>query len=131
MFGFKRPQAVEPPPEQYATGPTQTGQTTQQDWPLDQVMYLCRLITGGLPENASSSAYYQGCYNPRTDTVIVPEQGAWPSEDERQQLIAHEWAHARGWRHNPDGRGTSPQSLPPRGLIGSQYPSQGAAIGNR
>lgn len=107
-----RVRAVEPPPDEYAAGPTLTGRTYEID--LDDpfmVSYLCTLALGpAWPRGA----YWMGCYNVAMDAVIVPAKGAWPSEDERQALIAHEWAHARGWRHVNDGKFGRP---PP----GTQY----------
>lgn len=97
-----RTRAVEPPPAEYTTGPTLTGRTYEID--LDDpfmVSYLCTLALGpAWPKGG----YWLGCYNARMDAVIVPARGAWPSERERLALIAHEWAHARGWKHVNDGR---------------------------
>jgi hypothetical protein len=94
--------AVEPPPEQYAAGPTLSGKTYQLDLPDPaQVNYLCTLVLGPA---WPPGGYWMGCYNGKMDAVIVPSKGAWPSEVERQALIRHEWAHARGWAHQTDGR---------------------------
>lgn len=113
-FGFNR--AVERPPEQYRTGPTQTGKTVElEGLTRDQVMYLCNLAGTNLQANSLAP----GCYNPRTDQVIVMGEGNWP-EGERQKLREHEWGHARGWRH---GGG----SLPPKGNIFAEQTMPNAA----
>lgn len=113
-YSFVLVRAVEPPPPAYAAGPTQTGATWEMILPrVEQVDYLCRLAMGGLPAGAAASAYYWGCYNSKLDAVILVARDGWPSRREWKANRAHEWAHARGWRHNPDGHGTSPASLPP------------------
>lgn len=100
--------AVEAPPFAYASGPTLTGATTQLDLPdAAQVDYLCQLALG---PTWPRGGYWMACYNGRTDTVIVPAEGAWPSEAERRALIDHEWAHARGWKHENDGRFGRPRA---------------------
>ena len=88
MFGFGRRLPIPQPPPQYASGPTQTGKTREWDLTMDQVMKICK------PDGNYS--YDMGCYRPDFDAVVVPAKGPWPSEAERQQLIAHEWGHARG-----------------------------------
>lgn len=94
--------AVEAPPLQYADGPTISGRTGMIELADPaQVDQLCSLTLGRAWPRGS---YWMGCYNVTTDAVIVPAKGAWPSEAERQALIAHEWAHARGWRHVDDGK---------------------------
>jgi hypothetical protein len=116
MFKPNRP--VERPPAEYRAGQTQTGSTQQLELrDLKAIHDLCRHWNG----MAAGTRYINGCYIAGLDTVVVPARGAWPSERERQELIQHEWAHARGWRHNDDGRGTSPQSLKPKPLIGSAW----------
>lgn len=111
---FSRVRAVEPAPAVYASGPTRTGKT----WELvlrnvAQVDYICRTAMGGLPEHARRGAYYWGCYHERLDAVVLVDPRAWPSRREWLETREHEWAHARGWRHNSDGRGTDwARSLP-------------------
>lgn len=118
MFGLKLNRAVEPPPPQYASGPTQTGKT----WEMilsdpAAVNYICGLQLGEPPQKGG---YWMGCYRPDLDAVVLMDPKTWPSKSEYDQLRAHEWAHARGWRHNDDGRGTSPDSLPPKKMFGAQ-----------
>lgn len=126
----KRGWSIEPPPSQYASGSTQTGKTVEtQNLTPEQVAYLCSFYGAEAANQAKGSLL--ACYAPRIDQVILPAAKYWPSKAELALMRAHEWAHARGWRHNDDGTGTGLTSLPPRGLIGSQYPNQGAAIGNR
>ena len=89
--------AVEPPPERYASGPTLSGKT----WEMvlkdpAQVNYFCSLAMGEPPQRG---AYWMGCYRPDLDAVVLMEKSAWPDASEWDQLRAHEWAHARGWRH--------------------------------
>lgn len=94
--------AVEAPPEAYTFGPTLTGQTYEIDVDdMAKVDYLCRLALGPA---WPPGGYWMGCYNGKLDAVIVPAAGILPSEAERQALIVHEWAHARGWAHQNDGR---------------------------
>lgn len=103
-------QAVERPPAEYSSGPTQSGRTYALELPsAAAVDFLCRLGLGPPPRRGSA---WWGCYRPDMDAVIVPARGAW-REAERRAIVAHEWAHARGWRHNADGRGTSAASLAP------------------
>ena len=102
--------AVESPPLRYAEGPTLTGRTQMLELPdAAEVDHLCSLTLGP----AWPKGYWMGCYNGNLDTVIVPAKGAWPSERERQALIAHEWAHARGWTHEADGRFGRPKAVTP------------------
>src|SRR5581483_1342828 len=85
-------QAVEPPPEIYASGATQTGKTYLITYPDPrQVDYMCRLGLGPPPLRGGS---WWGCYRADMDAIIVPAKGSW-EEHERQRIIAHEWAHAR------------------------------------
>lgn len=120
MFGFRKGWSIEPPPPQYATGPTQTGRTTETpNLTPEQVAWLCGQYHTEAARQKPGSLV--ACYAPNIDQVILPAAKYWPSQDELAQLRAHEWAHARGWRHNDDGAGTSPKSLPPVGLIGGQY----------
>jgi hypothetical protein len=87
--------AVEPPPAIYASGPTVTGTTRELTFPTPQaVQAFCNLYLG-----RPASGYYQACYVPVLDLVVLPDSHAWPSATERAELRAHEWAHARGWRH--------------------------------
>lgn len=111
--------SIEPPPPQYASGPTQTGHTTETpNLTPEQANYLCHVAGVWSHE---PSGFPVACYNPRTDQVILPAK--WPSQDELDQMRAHEWAHARGWRHNDDGTGTSTASLPPVSALLGQQPS--------
>jgi hypothetical protein len=114
---------VETPPEQYATGPTLSGKTYQLDLSDPaQVSYLCTLALGPA---WPPGGYWMGCYNGKMDAVIVPREGAWPSEVERQALIRHEWAHARGWVHQNDGRYGRPKDA---ALIARADPARPALI---
>jgi hypothetical protein len=87
--------AVEPPPARYASGPTLYGATRERTFsdPFS-LQHYCDFYLGRPP-----SGYYQACYIPALDEVVLPNERAWPSGAERQALRAHEWAHARGWRH--------------------------------
>lgn len=87
--------AVEPPPPQFASGPTLSGHTRERDFddPFALQRYCARFL--GAPKRG----YYQACYIPVLDEVVLPDAQAWPSRAEREALKAHEWAHARGWRH--------------------------------
>ena len=110
---LKPVKAVERPPEQYRAGPTQTGRTVElPGLTREQVLYLCNLAGTALPERSLAP----GCYNPKTDQVVVMGEGLWP-EGERQKLREHEFGHARGWRH---GEG----SLPPKGNIFAEPPME-------
>jgi hypothetical protein len=112
-LGLHRTEVTEQPPAQYAAGPTVSRDTWQLELrSADDVARYCLRLLGPLAREWRPGRYYMGCYDVRLDAVVVPTKGAWPSEREREAIIAHEWAHARGWRHNDDGRGTSPQSLP-------------------
>lgn len=94
--------AVEAPPLRYTEGPTLTGKTWMLELPdARQVDQLC---TQALGPTWPRGGYWMGCYDGRLDVVIVPAKGAWPSEVERKALMVHEWAHARGWKHEADGR---------------------------
>lgn len=108
--GLTLREAVERPPAEYSSGPTQSGRTYALELPsAAAVDFLCRLGLGPPPRRGGA---WWGCYRPDMDAVIVPARGAW-REAERRTILAHEWAHARGWRHNADGRGTSEASLAP------------------
>jgi hypothetical protein len=91
--------AVEPPPARFASGPTLYRQTRERTFsdPFALERY-CAFYLGRPPHG-----YYQACYIPALDQVVVPDGRAWPSRAERETLRAHEWAHewahARGWRH--------------------------------
>lgn len=93
---------VEPPPAQYASGPTLTGKTRLIE--LDDFGAVNARCTALLGPTWPPGGYWMGCYDHGLDAVIVPARGAWPSETERQALIAHEMAHARGWAHRDDGQ---------------------------
>jgi len=102
---------VESPPPQFTSGPTLSGRTYQIDLTdAAQVNYLCTLALG---PTSPPGGYWMGCYNGKMDAVIVPTKAAWPSEIERQALIRHEWAHARGWVHQNDGRFGRPRDSAP------------------
>jgi hypothetical protein len=128
---FKRGWSIEAPPPQYASGPTQVPGTAELRVTPEQANYLCHLAGVWKTE---PQGFPVACFNPRTNQVILPDQ--WPSGSELDQMRAHEWAHARGWRHTDDGTGTSTASLPPltppptppqpaaptpTGLFGSQF----------
>jgi hypothetical protein len=87
--------AVQPPPARFASGPTLYGQTRERTFsdPFALERY-CAFYLGRPPRG-----YYQACYIPALDQVVLPDARAWPSRTERALLRAHEWAHARGWRH--------------------------------
>lgn len=89
--------AVKPPPPEFASGPTKTGKTWELifDDPV-KVDYFCSLAMG---EPARRGGYWMGCYRPDLDAVVLMSRSAWPSKREWRELRAHEWAHARGWRH--------------------------------
>jgi len=97
--------AVEPPPAEFASGPTRTGKTWELvfDDPA-KVNYFCSLAMG---EPSRKGGYWMGCYRPDLDAVVLMSRAAWPSVREWRELRAHEWAHARGWRHAP-ARATRP-----------------------
>jgi hypothetical protein len=87
--------AVEASPPQYASGPTQDGVVVERRFSSPQaVQAFCNFYLG-----RPARGYYQACYIPAMDTVALPDEHAWPSKVEREALRAHEWAHARGWRH--------------------------------
>ncbi|MDB5448009.1 MAG: hypothetical protein JWQ97_3326 [Phenylobacterium sp.] len=87
--------AVEAPPSRYAAGPTITGATREKTFSTpDAVQAFCNFYLG-----PPRGGYYQACYVPALDLVVLPDKRAWPSAREREELRAHEWAHARGWRH--------------------------------
>jgi antirestriction protein ArdC len=104
---------VEPPPDVYARGPTQTGRTTEMRFEdLGRIDRLCRTWRVA----AGDGGQVIGCYIPALDLVVLPASGAWGDSAQLQALQSHEWAHARGWRHQEDGRGTDWRiSLAPRG----------------
>ena len=87
--------AVEPPPARYASGPTLQGATREQTFSTPEaVQAVCNRFLG-----RPRQGYYEACYIPALDLVVLPDKHAWPSARERAELRAHEWAHARGWRH--------------------------------
>lgn len=116
-FAFTPGRAVEPPPSLYAAGPTHTGRTWEMILPsVEAVDYLCRLSMDGPPAGARRGFYYAACYHVGLDAVVLPDPKVWPSRAEWRQIREHEWAHARGWRHNANGLGTDwSRSLPPAG----------------
>lgn len=88
--------AVELPPLQYASGPTQYGATVERTFSDPRrLQAFCNFYLG-----PPRGGYYQACYIPAMDMVVVPDHRAWPNARERAALRAHEWAHARGWRHD-------------------------------
>jgi hypothetical protein len=94
---FTLGRAVEPPPPLYTSGPTQYGATVERTFSdARQLQAFCNFYLGAPPPGA----YYQACYIPAMDTVVLPDARAWPSARERAELRRHEWAHARGWRHD-------------------------------
>ena len=105
---------VEPPPRIYADGPSLTGRTLE--WRLSSVEQVDRACQALLRATGRGrGAYYMGCYAPRLDAVILMDPRAWPSRREWEEIRAHEWAHARGWRHPASGEGTDwLASIPPR-----------------
>lgn len=118
---MQRGWSIEKPPLQYASGPTQTGRTTETpNLTPEQANYLCHLA--GVWQH-EPQGFPVACYNPRTDQVILPAARYWPSADELAQMRAHEFAHARGWRHTDDGTGTSTASLPPVNVFAQQAPA--------
>ena len=87
--------AVEPPPARYASGPTLSGVTRELSFSTPEaVQAFCNRFLG-----PPRRGYYEACYIPALDLVVLPDKHAWPSARERAELRAHEWAHARGWRH--------------------------------
>ncbi|MDB5443800.1 MAG: hypothetical protein JWP73_2176 [Phenylobacterium sp.] len=96
--------AVEPPPAQYASGPTISGVTVERSFAdLARLQAFCNFYLG-----RPARGYYQACYVAALDVVALPDRHAWPSAAERRQLRAHEWAHARGWRHAASATGSEP-----------------------
>ena len=92
---FTRGRAVEPPPARYTYGPTLYGHTTERDFKdTDKVQEVCDFYLG-----RPARGYYEACYIPALDLVVMPAKGVWPSDKEWSELRQHEWAHARGWRH--------------------------------
>ena len=91
--------AVEAPPARFASGPPLFGPTHERTFsdPFDLQRY-CNLFLGR-PERG----YYQACFIPTLNEVVLPDAHAWPSRAEREALRRHEWAHARGWRHSEVG----------------------------
>lgn len=107
--------SIEAPPPEYANGPTQTGRTYEvPNLTPEQSHWICQ-------QAGTFSTAQRGigvaCYVPTLDQVILPAAKYWPSKSELDQMRAHEWAHARGWRHNEDGTGTAASSLPPKGML--------------
>lgn len=111
MFGLRKGWVIEPPPEQYASGPTQTGMTNEIPNLTPEMAHAMCQAAGTFSDK--QQGYGVACYIPSLDAVVLPAAKYWPSKDELDQMRAHEWAHARGWRHNDDGTGTGPNSLPP------------------
>ena len=86
---------IEPPPAQFAAGPTQSGRTTERVFEdAKELQAFCNAHLG-----RPSEGFYEACYVPRLDLVAVPGPQAWPDAASREALREHEWAHARGWRH--------------------------------
>lgn len=87
--------AVEPPPPAFAAGPPLGGPAHEKTFsdPF-QLQTYCNAFLGRPPHG-----YYQACFIPILHEIVLPDARAWPSAAERQALRAHEWAHARGWRH--------------------------------
>lgn len=101
--------AVDPPPPQFASGPTLTGRTRELSFSTPEaVQAYCNRHLGYPPRG-----YYQACYIPALDLVVLPDRHAWPSARERAELRAHEWAHARGWRHGAPAAGSAHARTPP------------------
>ena len=95
-LAFTWPAAVERPPPQYRSGPTQYGETRERTFSDPRrLQAFCNFYLGPPPRG-----YYQACYIPALDLVVLPDRRAWPSAAERAALREHEFAHARGWRHD-------------------------------
>lgn len=116
FVGHRSTRVVEPLPPQYASGPSQTGRTREVIYDdLHALQRFC--FDQGAPygpPRRRGDRYVMACYSPPLDIVALPSRKAWPSANEIAELRRHEWAHARGWRHNADGTGTSVSSLPPQ-----------------
>lgn len=83
------------PPPRYLSGPTLTGRTVEVAFDSRKALRaFCNQHLG----KPAAGAFY-ACYVPALDVVAVPSARAWPDAAEREALRAHEWAHARGWRH--------------------------------
>jgi hypothetical protein len=89
------PDGVEPPPARYASGPTQYGDTHERRFAQARdLQAFCDFYLG-----RPAAGAYQACYVPALDLVVLPAAAAQPDPRVRAELRAHEWAHARGWRH--------------------------------
>ena len=83
------------PPAQYLYGPTATGRTVERAFDSRKSLHaFCSEHLG-----APAQGRFYACYVPAIDVVAVPSAKAWPDAAQREALTAHEWAHARGWRH--------------------------------
>lgn len=113
LFGAFTKPFVEQPPARYASGPTLSGHTTEVTYPSwEAVRAACANVNLRTTFDGHPMVRLLACYSPTSDTVKMPDRRLLPAKA-WQDLDQHEWGHARGWRHNDDGTGTSPKSPPP------------------
>lgn len=90
------PGDIEPPPAIYASGPTQWGETREQLFSdARELQAFCNFYLG-----RPLSGVYEACYIPAMDLVVLPTVDEAGGDARWGRLRAHEWAHARGWRHD-------------------------------
>lgn len=89
-------QPVEPPPAEFAGKPGDVPGVTERRFDTKaQVDAACREKLGELPEGD----YFRACYVEAEGLIVLPSKWAVYDRRELADLRAHEWAHARGWRH--------------------------------
>lgn len=89
-------QPVEAPPAEYAGKPGDVPGVKELRFDTKaQVDAACREKLGELPEGG----YFRACYVEAEGLIVLPSKWAVYDRRELADLRAHEWAHARGWRH--------------------------------
>jgi len=95
---------VERPPEQYRSGPPMRPTTERLFDDVKALQQFCAIGSGLQPARKRGDAYAMACWRPDLDVIALPSRKAWPSKREIEELREHEWAHARGWRHDQPPR---------------------------
>lgn len=88
---------VEPPPAEYDGRPFDVPGVTERHF--DSKAELHGFCMDRLNAVLAAGHTFRACYIEADGLIALPSRWAVESRKERAELRAHEWAHARGWRH--------------------------------